>query len=382
MRCPVKLSRRLQRYGGWCAVWMWVMSGGCGKESSSKAEVRQTEVVEPSASVGAAMHPRRSAPRPGGEVTLTVLGDQRCRARYCRTRRTVQRLRRLLPGLRVVQRDWSEPAAQKLFAREGLTHLPAYLFSENVVHNARFARLRRFFAPTPKGHLTQLKVRAQHDPRAEICDNRKDDTGNGKVDCADPTCKEAVVCRPETKKRLEVFVMSMCPYGTRALDSMSEVLAAFDRKIDFRIHFIVSVRGQGFRSLHGQPEVDENIRELCAIRHYPKRYKFMDYIWCRNRKIRDKNWKACTGKKTGIDAKVIEACARGEEGKALLREDLKLAETLRIGSSPTWLANNRFVFHGIPPESIKVQLCKRNPGLKGCEKKLSNKSPVPDGTCN
>ncbi len=359
---------------------------GCGQGKASEAKPGKTETVEPMATVGDSRRapPRRAGPRrsDAAKVTLYVLTDKRCKARHCRTGGTSRKLRRILPGVRVVQRDWSHAEARKLFAREGLTHLPAYLFTESVEQHPRFDKMRRYLEPTPKGHMNKLKVRAKHDPRAEICDNQKDDTGNGKMDCADPSCKDAVVCRPEIKKRLEVFVMSQCSYGTRALDSMSEVLAAFDRKIDFRIHFIVSARGSGFKSLHGQAEVDENIRELCAIKHYPKRYKYMDYIWCRNRKIRDKNWKACTGKKTGIDAKVIETCASGEEGKALLRADMKLAKKLDIGSSPTWLANNRYVFYGIPPERIKQQYCKHNPGQKGCEKKLSSKSSIPDGTCN
>ena len=60
---------------------------------------------------------------------------------------------------------------------------------------------------------------------------------------------------------------------------------------------------------------------------------------------------------------------------------MELAKTLRISSSPTWLANNRFEFHAIPPESIKKQFCEHNQGLAGCEKRLSTKATVPDGVC-
>jgi len=364
-----------------CSLSILLPVWGC-TDKPEKAKPRATETLEPSQSSmsGGLSTPGRSTPKVA--VNLIVIGDKRCTSRRCRTKRTVARLRKLFRELTVENLDWSSARAKKIFDREGLAHLPAFLFDDGISDVPRGRRFARYLKQTPKGKLRMLKVHADFDPRAEICDNAKDDTGNGKVDCADPTCKDAVVCRPEIPKQLTLFVMSMCPYGTRALDAMSELLKAFDGRLDFRIHYIAQIKGTGFKALHKQPEVDENIRELCAIKHYPKRYKHMDYIWCRNRKIRSKDWKACTGAKTGIDAAVIERCASGAEGKALLRKSLKLAQKLKIRSSPTWLANNRYLFHGIVPESIKKQLCKHNKGLGGCEKHLSTKSPVPDGVCN
>ncbi len=366
---------------GLCALWILLPASGC-TDKPQKSKPRATETLEPSSKTMAAdfSSPGKTTPRATGK--MIVLVDRRCTSRRCHTKRTVHRLKRMAKGVTVVQLDYSSAKAKKIFAREGLTHLPAYLFEGPLSDAASGGRLSRFLKRTPKGKLRMLKVRADFDPRAEICDNRKDDTGNGQVDCADATCKDAVPCRAEVPKQLTLFVMSQCPYGIRALDAMFELLKAFNRKIDFRIYYIAQVKGEGFKSLHGQPEVDENIRGLCAIRHYPKRYKYMDYIWCRNRKIKDKNWKACTGTKTGIDAAVIERCASGAQGKELLRKNLQLAQKLKISSSPTWLANNRHLFHGIVPESIKQQLCKRNKALAGCEKRLSTKSPVPDGVCN
>lgn len=378
-----------------CSLSILLPAWGC-TDKPEKVKPRATETLEPGGQTmaGGLKSPMQSLPKMAGglsspmqsmqkaDVRLIVIGDKRCTSLRCRTKRTVLRLKKAIRGLTVEKLDWSSAKAKKIFDREGLKHLPVYLFEGQVSDAPGGRRFARYLRPTPKGKLRMLKVRSDFDPRAEICDNGKDDTGNGQVDCADPTCKGATPCRKEIPKQLVLFVMSQCPYGTRALDAMSELLKAFDKRIDFRVHYIVQVKGTGFKALHGQPEVDENIRELCAIKHYPKQYKHMDYIWCRNRKIRDKNWKACTGTRTGIDAAVIERCASCEEGKALLRESLKLAQKLKVRSSPTWLANNRYLFHGIVPESIKQQFCKHNKGLKGCEKRLSTKSPVPNGVCN
>jgi Gamma interferon inducible lysosomal thiol reductase (GILT) len=364
-----------------CVLWILLPAWGC-TDKPQKSKPRATETLEPGAETMGTdfSSPARTAAQ--RTVKMIVLGDRRCTSRRCRTKRTEQQLKHLAKGLTVERLDWGSAKAKKLYDRVGLSHLPAFLFAGPVSDSMRGRRLARFLKPTPKGKMRMLKVRADFDPRAEICDNQKDDTGNDQVDCADASCKEAVVCRVEIPKQLTLFVMSQCPYGTRALDAMSELLRAFDKRIDFRIYFIAQIKGSGFKSLHGQPEVDENIRELCAMAHYPKRYKYMDYIWCRNRKIKDKNWKGCTGAKTGIDAAVIERCASGTEGKELLRKSLALAQKLKISASPTWIANNRHLFHGIVPESIKQKLCKHNKGLAGCEKRLSTKSPVPDGVCN
>jgi len=356
-----------------------VLCPGCSREEGEQPQ-KTTVEFEPDDTGKGPAPPTLPPKAVVKEITMTVLEDKRCKDRSCMTAPVIGKLQATLKGLKVKRCDWSTPECKQTFEREGLKYLPAYLFEKSVKKHLDYSKIARYLRPTPKGSLLTLRFPAEFDPKAEICDNNKDDTGNGLVDCQDPDCKKKVICRKEIPKRLEVFAMSQCPYGTKALDSMGEVLDAFKRKIDFRIHYIAHEQKGGFKSLHGQAEVDENIRELCAIKHYPKNYKYMEYIWCRNKNIKDKNWRACTGK-NGIREEVIYKCSTGEEGKKLLREDIKMARELGITASPTWLANNRFQFHAIPPETIKQNFCKHNKGLKGCEKKLSSKSTAPHGVC-
>ena len=130
--------------------------------------------------------------------------------------------------------------------------------------------------------------------------------------------------------------------------------------------------------MHGQGEVDENIRELCAIKNYKENNKFMEYIVCRNKDIRSNDWKPCAV--NGIDAAVIENCFNGE-GKQMLAENYKIAKALEIGASPTWIANGKNKFSGITAEDIKNNYCRYNPGVAGCEKTLSNDAPQVQGGC-
>jgi predicted DsbA family dithiol-disulfide isomerase len=314
---------------------------------------------------------------PPVKVPITIVTDKRCPE--CRAELWKGRLEGMFPGSEFTVKEYTEPEGKKFYTDLGLSLLPAILFGTEVEKTDNYERVKRFLQP--KGAYLEFRAGAKFDPTKEICDNKIDDTGNGKVDCDDPDCKEALVCRKEMPKRLDVFVMSMCPFGVKALNAMEEVLKNFEGELDFHANYIATAEGDGFRALHGQPEVDENIRQLCAIKAYKKNHKYMDYILCRNKNYKSPNWQECTGA-NGIDAGTIEKCFNGE-GKQLLRDNLKIAEGLGIGASPTWLANNKFQFSGIAAEPIKQQVCKYNQGMKNCDKTLSGPeaSGAPAGAC-
>jgi len=176
--------------------------------------------------------------------------------------------------------------------------------------------------------------------------------------------------------------MSQCPYGVKALNAMDEVLKNFDNKIDFGVHYIGGgTAAAGFNSMHGAGEVDEDLREICAMKHFNKNYKWMEYVLCRNKDIRATDWQKCAV--NGIDAKVIEKCV-ADEGKKLLEDDFKVSAGLGIGASPTWVANGKNEFSALDPESIKKNVCDANKDLKNCDKTLSGPAagaPAQKGGC-
>lgn len=316
---------------------------------------------------------------PPPDVPLTALTDKRCGAK-CDTKNMVTSLKGIFMNLKATELDWSNPEAQKIAKAAGVTKLPALIFDKTVEKDAAgFKHMQRWLQKS--GDYYQVKVKAVFDPNSEICDNKKDDTGNGMVDCDDETCKNTLTCREETKKTLEVFVMSQCPFGVMAVNAMGEVLDAFGKDMDFQVHFIGDIKGDKITSMHGQPEVDEDIRWACAKKHYPQNNTYLKYVWCRAEDYKNPDWKKCT---TGpIKADVIEKCFTSGEGEALMKEDLAIANGLDIGASPTWVVNGKTKFSGVTPKAIQDNFCKANAGLKGCEKPLSDQraSKAPAGAC-
>ncbi len=142
---------------------------------------------------------------------------------------------------------------------------------------------------------------------------------------------------------MDLYVMSLCPFGVQAENAIIPAVKSLAGRVDLKIHFIAaevspSTHTQNakpaaaFQSLHGQPEVDENIRQLCARQYYPKLY--LDYILERNKDYKSAAWRGAAHQ-AGLDADKIDVCANGEEGAALLRENIKAAVKRNTTRSPT-----------------------------------------------
>ena len=144
------------------------------------------------------------------------------------------------------------------------------------------------------------------------------------------------------KPTLELFVMSYCPYGVHVEEKLIPIVKEFGDKIDFKLQFIAQEKEEPsaqditpFTSLHGYPEVAENIRQLLIAREYPDRY--LDYILCRGKKL-DKSWEECA-QKLGIDVAKIQRLFDSPEAEQLFRENIKRAAALGIRASPTILVD-------------------------------------------
>ena len=144
------------------------------------------------------------------------------------------------------------------------------------------------------------------------------------------------------KPTVELFVMSYCPYSVQTEEQLIPIVKKFGSKIDFKLRFIAEEKEASstqditpFVSLHGYPEVAENIRQLLIAQEYPDRY--LDYILCRGNQKLDKSWEDCAQKLSINVAKIQALFDTPEVSERLFRENIKRAASLRIKASPTIL---------------------------------------------
>ena len=79
---------------------------------------------------------------------------------------------------------------------------------------------------------------------------------------------------------VELFVMSFCPYGNQAEQTMEPVYKKLGDSVNWEPHYIVSNENGEISSLHGQKEVEQNKRELCVLKDHGagKWFDFVNYV--------------------------------------------------------------------------------------------------------
>ncbi len=75
----------------------------------------------------------------------------------------------------------------------------------------------------------------------------------------------------KNKTKIELFVMSYCPYGTQAEKGIIPVIKTLGNNVDFKLRFV-------YYSMHGQKELNENLRQYCIQKEQPS--KLLDYLTC------------------------------------------------------------------------------------------------------
>ena len=82
--------------------------------------------------------------------------------------------------------------------------------------------------------------------------------------------------------KVELYVMSQCPYGVQAEQLFEDVVKKLGPDLDFRVELIGKKGPSGdFTSLHGPNEVKGDIAQLYAMKYAPA--KWFDMILCQNK---------------------------------------------------------------------------------------------------
>jgi hypothetical protein len=200
-----------------------------------------------------------------------------------------------------------------------------------------------------------------------------------------PSLQTTLDLAQEGKPLVELFVMADCPYGIRAENALIPLLRQMGDQVDLKLYFIadevgvddvdVSVTdtrrtpgcsgtatGTGrFRSLHGDAEVTEGIRQLVIGQLYPER--LWDYILCRNTTADD--WRKCA-MEFGLDVAKIEEMVAGDMGATLFSNNIRRANLLGIQASPTVRVNGKEVEAFLDPTALAQAICASDSNVDVC----------------
>lgn len=176
------------------------------------------------------------------------------------------------------------------------------------------------------------------------------------------------------KPVVDLYVMSFCPYGNKAEDTLKSVYALLKNKVNFNFHYIVDVNGNDVQSLHGAPEVAQNEREACVLKNYGKD-KWFNFVAYVNKNCGNDG--ACWEKgarANGVDTAKVSGCVTAE-GVALMKANGDASKQANASGSPTMTINgvsSQAVYQYGNSEAYKQAICGAfNTAPKECAVKLS-----------
>lgn len=194
--------------------------------------------------------------------------------------------------------------------------------------------------------------------------------------------------------KVELFVMSFCPYGNQAEELMMPVAKLLKNKADIELHYVIysNYRGGGadycldkenkYCSMHGINELNQDVRELCVQKYYKE--KVWDFVKEVNNNCGLNNVETCwegIAKNLGIDIGKIKTCQKNE-ALDMLAEEVALNKKYGISGSPQLIVNGVEYQGTRSSNSYKNQICAafNNPPQE-CSQDLSSQSSASQGGC-
>lgn len=184
---------------------------------------------------------------------------------------------------------------------------------------------------------------------------------------------------------VDLFVMSFCPYGTQIEKGILPVVETLGSKIKFNLKFVDY-------AMHGQNEVDENVRQYCIQK--TQQPKLGSYLKC-FLKAGQGTADSCM-KTAGINAAQIKTCMTDTDKQFAINEkakdkskwnnsqfppfdvDKEDNDKFGVQGSPTLVINGTTVSSGRDSASLLKAVCSGFANQpKECSKELSATAPAP-----
>ena len=180
-----------------------------------------------------------------------------------------------------------------------------------------------------------------------------------------------------------MFVMSFCPYGQQAENGLYPVVNLLGSKINVELHYIVSKEGTSYVSLHGDNEVNEDVRQLCIAETYNQQ-TLWNYINKVNTDCSLNNITTCwltAAQSSGINSTTVQQCADTQKAD-LLDKEIVATTSLGISSSPTIFINNQDYSGQRSADAFKTAVCSAfNTAPSECSSDLNSTTASTTGSC-
>ena len=129
------------------------------------------------------------------------------------------------------------------------------------------------------------------------------------------------------KPKVELFVMSHCPFGTQAEKGILPVVEALGDKIDFEFKFCDYV-------MHGKKEIDEQLNQVCIQKEYPE--EINSYLTCF---LENETYSSKCMKDNGISESKISSCVAKTDKEFKITEMYDDKSTWASGRFPKFEVN-------------------------------------------
>lgn len=198
-----------------------------------------------------------------------------------------------------------------------------------------------------------------------------------------PEQSEAQSVPKSDKPKVELFVMSHCPFGVQAEKGILPVVELLGDKIDFSVKFV-------YYAMHGKEEIDEEMRQVCIQKEEAEKY--LDYLYCF---LEDGNSDRCMSE-LDIDQSELNKCLKELDEEYNITElyenesswlngrypqfnvHREENEKYGVSGSPTLVINGVTVRSSRDPASFLATICSSfNDVPEECENTLSSEVPSP-----
>jgi len=165
------------------------------------------------------------------------------------------------------------------------------------------------------------------------------------------------------KPKVELFVMTHCPYGTQAEKGIISVFELLGNKIEGDIRFV-------HYFMH-EPEETETPIQICIREEQTEKY--LNYLSCF---LEDGDSNRCLTE-IKIDTNKLNSCIGGK-AEDYYNLDSELSQSYGVGGSPTLVINGQIITSGRSSAEYLATICSAfNIPPEECNEELNSVSPSP-----